>query len=125
MGYDIYITRAAAWWGENAGSEIPESEWDAVVGSDPELRPSTPSDVYYSRGLVLWSGANYEGPWLSWRRGNVYSKNPNALMLGKMLALAERLHARVQGDDREVYLPDGVVQSDDGSIQRSVDWRTW
>jgi hypothetical protein len=125
MGYDIHITRAPEWWGDNTAHQITETEWYALVDSDPELRPSTPNDVYHSRHLVLWSGANFEGPWLSWSRGNVYSKNPNGRMVAKMLRLAEHLSARVQGDDREIYLPDGRVQLDDGMIQTNVDWRTW
>ena len=123
MGYDLHITRAAEWWGENAGCEIGEAEWLGLVDADPELRRSTPEDVCHSENLVLWSGNEPGGPWLAWRRGNVYSKNPNARLIEKMLEIAERLQARVLGDDSEVYLPGGRVQDADGEVAQDVDWR--
>jgi len=122
MGYDVHITRAPKWHGENEGHEIPEEEWLAIVESDPELRPATTDDVYYWDGMVVWSGNNYEGAWLTWDRGDIFSKNPNVAMVSKMLELAEKLKARVQGDDWEVYLQDGRVLRDDGSFM-DVDWR--
>jgi hypothetical protein len=38
--------------------------------------------------------------------GNVYTKAPDSAQLGKMVQLADRLHARVQGDDGECYTGD-------------------
>jgi hypothetical protein len=125
LGYDVHITRAPEWWGENAGCEISEQEWLAVVNGDPELRLAVPGDPCYADGLVLWSGSNWEGPWLRWSRGNVSSKSPNGQIIAKMLSLAVILRARVQGDDRELYSPDGRVVQDNGSCISGVDWRTW
>jgi hypothetical protein len=122
MGYDVHITRAPEFYGANDGYEIPEAEWLAVVAADPELRPATRDDVYYSEGLILWSGANFER-WLLWGGGNISTKNPNAGILAKMVALAEQLNARVQGDDWGVYLPDGRILQHDGTFVPDVDWR--
>jgi hypothetical protein len=127
MGYDLHITRAPYSWSDNAGHQILEAEWLAVVQADSELRMATPDDDYHMTGMVLWSRKfeGYGGPWFCWDRGNVYSKNPNAAIVAKMVQLAVLLSARVQGDDGEVYLDDGGVLREDGVRAPDVDWRTW
>jgi hypothetical protein len=122
MGYDVRITRAPKVWYENEGHHITRDEWLSLVSSDHELRPATRQDVNYSEGLILWSGAKFER-WFSWENGNISTKNPNAAMLAKIVALAERLGARVQGDDGETYLPDGRILQADGTYDPDRDWR--
>ena len=47
-------------------------------------------------------------------------------IVDKMLQIAGQLKARVQGDDGEVYLPDGQVEVDGVVDTRpSMDWRKW
>jgi hypothetical protein len=127
MGYDLHITRALECWYDNPTDPILESEWVAIVDADPELRMATPDDDYYMPGMVLWSRkfAGFGGPWLCWSRGSIYSKNPNGAIIAKMLELASLLRARVQGDDCEVYLPDGGVLQASGGRSPDVDWRAW
>jgi|GEM_PF-1056906 len=101
MGYDVHITRAES-WAENEGHWIAAEEWLRVVEEDEELR----LDPHPSNGpyMALWNGPS-EGPepWFNWSDGNVYTKNPDAPLLAKMIELAEKLNAKVQGDDGEVY----------------------
>ena len=99
MGYDLHITRAAN-WSENTGAEITPDEWLAVVRLDPELEIDTTQGPYFAR----WSGeSRYPDPWLEWSGGNVHTKNPDSALLRKMVALAARLDAHVQGDEGERY----------------------
>ena len=125
MGYDLHVTRGTNWI-ENEGHEIREAEWLATVEADPELRFAEPGDDTYADGLVLWLEQSSGGdqPWFIWVQGNVDTKNPGPATIQKMLDLAERLNARVQGDDCEAYLSDGRVQQDDGEFLEGVDWRT-
>lgn len=99
MGYDLHITRAD-FWPDNKGREISAEEWLEVVRSDPELKLAGVNGPYFA----LWTGeSEYAEPWLDWHRGNIYSKNPDDAIIGKMLEIAKRLNAKVQGDDGEVY----------------------
>ena len=94
MGYDIRITRAAD-WDANAGSEIAAEEWLAIVEADPDLAPDPengPFSVSYG-----------ESRWLDWFEGNVFTTDPDQTTVGKMLDIAGRLSAFVQGDDGERY----------------------
>ena len=99
MGYEVHITRADH-WASNAGREIRRDEWLVLVAGDPELTLDPMNGDEY----VLWSGrSRYPEPWFHWWRGNVSTKNPDRAIIAKMLFLAARLGARVQGDDGEFY----------------------
>jgi hypothetical protein len=123
VGYDLHITGAPVFWGDNRGYEITEPEWLALVAADPTCGLRHLRSVL-REGLVLWARQfeDYTGPWLCWLAAHLFQK-PNAAIVGKMLELAQLLQARVQGDDSEVYLSDGRVQKEDGEFA-GVDWRT-
>ena len=103
MGYDLHITRRAQ-WADDGGPEITLEEWGAYVASDAEVRPDAdngPTDF-------LWA-AHPREPWpLWWDRGTVSTKNPDDETVRKLVAIADRLGATVQGDDGEVYRADGT-----------------
>jgi hypothetical protein len=99
MGYDLHITRADC-WAENEGREITRDEWFALVGADPELT----LDPVNGDDYALWNGrSRYPDPWLNWWRGNISTKNPDKPIIAKMIQIATKLGARVQGDDGEFY----------------------
>src|SRR5262245_30079321 len=99
MGYDLHVTRADL-WAENEGREISRQEWLSLVAADPEPTPEPVNGDEYAR----WAGrCRYAKPWFHWWRGNISTKNPDRAIVIKMLELASRLGARVQGDDGEFY----------------------
>ena len=99
MGYDLHITRKEHWADED-GPAVASEEWLRVVEEDPELRPAGENGPYFA----IWSGpSEYDDPWLDWFEGNVYTKNPDPPLIRKMVAIADRLGAKVQGDDGETY----------------------
>jgi len=121
MGYDLHITRAEHWSDEEPA--ISAQEWLAYVQEDPELQLAGYNGPYFA----LWSGkSTYPDPWFDWSRGRVHTKNPDPPIVEKAIAIAARLGASVQGDDGEVYLPDGKVQVE-GVVDTSaaMDWRKW
>jgi hypothetical protein len=122
MGYDLHITRADDWTqGEDA--PITAEEWLALVEADPELRLSGDNGPCFA----LWSGTSkYPDAWFAWQRGEVNTKNPDPPIIEKAIHIAERLGARVLGDDGERYLPGGQVERA-GMVDASpeMDWRTW
>jgi len=127
MGYDVHITRRAEWF-EEEGPEITLDEWLAVIRDDPEMRLDGYAEASLPSGKVLrvddasmavWTAYSKHGvggnmAWMWHSHGNVMAKNPDDEMLCKMWQLAERLSARVQGDEGELYGPDGQVASDQG-----------
>lgn len=99
MGYDLHITRATD-WNENSGLEISAEEWLALVDADPELG-SYPAEGPY---VAHWSTPEFpKSSWFDWYEGNVFTTDPEQPAVVKMLALAKRLAAVVQGDDGELY----------------------
>ena len=63
-------------------------------------------------GLSVWTGYSKPGQdgnqaWFGLWGGNVVVKNPDPEIRRKMYAIALWLAAKVQGDDGEIYGPDG------------------
>ena len=101
MGYDLFITRAEDWI-DSESNPITSEEWLAVVDEDPEL---TPWAAYPNSHFAVWSGrSEHAEPWLDWAKGYIYTKNPDAPLMKKMVEIAKRLNARVLGQDGEEYL---------------------
>ena len=98
MGYDIHVTRAE-FWAENEGHEISLDEWLRYVESDSEVQrdpQNSPTDFLFL--------AHPKEPWpLWWQSGDVFTKNPDKATVQKMIEIAQKLGARVQGDDGEFY----------------------
>src|SRR5215216_3734472 len=98
MGYDLHITRRENWCDE--GEDISKEEFIAYVRSDSEFSyPAIGGDDYAD-----WTSpkSGYTS-WLSWSEGQVSTKNPEAEFVDKMVAIAAKLQAKVQGDDGEIY----------------------
>jgi hypothetical protein len=99
MGYDLHITRKE-FHADSDGPEITADEWMAYIASDPELRLAPECGKHHA---MLRIQSKYPEPWLDWFGGCVYTKNPDKAIVAKMIQIAERLNARVQGDDGEFY----------------------
>jgi hypothetical protein len=101
MGYDLHITRADDWI-DSTQSPITPDEWHAFIANDPELTP-TPE---YGPAFVLWHGSSsrHEQPWFDLIDGQILAKNPDEPMIVKMIEIAHKLNAKVQGDDGEDYI---------------------
>ena len=98
MGYELHITRRKQWFDE--GDDIAREEFLAYVRSDPEF--SYPGEA--GEDFADWKSptADYT-TWLQWFDGRVITKNPEAEFVDKMVAVAKKLNAKVQGDDGETY----------------------
>ena len=103
MGYDLHITRRPVWTDDD-GPQITLAEWKVYVESDNEVR----ADTANGPTAFLWT-AHPKEPWpLCWDRGELYTKNPDPVTICKLVTVAGRLSATVQGDDGEIYRADGT-----------------
>ncbi|WP_321890312.1 hypothetical protein [Paraburkholderia bannensis] len=122
MGYNVHITRRENWFDER-GPEIDINEWKALLLSDPDMRLDGYASAVVgsgsllridSEGLAVWTAyagtvAGRNMAWFDLRQGNVVVKNPDRVILEKMWELAQKLDAKVQGDECELYGASGSV----------------
>jgi hypothetical protein len=98
MGYDLHITRASH-WSDNEKLEITLEEFKQIVEQDPELEADKEDHTF-----INWRKEGVEASWLWWRDGDIFTKNPDPPTIEKMISIAKKLNARVQGDDGEIYI---------------------
>jgi hypothetical protein len=104
MGYEFHITRRPFW--DDEGPEITAEEWLQYVRSDTELETITSEGPHF----VLWNGpSNLAEPWLDWLEGEIYTEDPDRALVDKMISIAQKLKAEVQGDDGETYTDSSEV----------------
>ncbi len=104
MGYDLHITRRKNWTEHDSGPAITRDEFARLMNGDARFRhePSQSPGFYVPKGP-----RPEDAPWLDWSDGEVCSKNPPQEFVVIMVALADRLNARVVRDDGEQYGRDG------------------
>jgi hypothetical protein len=101
VGYELHITRAENWF-DSEQDPIPADEWLAYFKRDPELTIDPRGNgPYFALWLKHRVGGDYA--WFDWFKGAVSTKHPDRKILGKMLEIAKRLGAKVQGDEGEAY----------------------
>ena len=119
MGYDLYITRRKDW--SESGHDITAEEWLAYVDKDPELSLSPENGPYFAK----WGGkSKYPAPLLDWFGGNIYTKNPDAALIDKMVTVAQALRAKVQGEEGEIYQSgsEPPIHSQPSPLERFRNW---
>ena len=117
MGYDLHITRKESWLDEDDSKNISLSEWIEYIMADREMRldnfaEATATNGEYvgveAEGMSVWTKYSKDGlkgnhAWFWPNHGNIAVKNPDAEIRNKMIDIAEKLKAKVQGDDGEIY----------------------
>jgi hypothetical protein len=98
MAYQLHITRAADWM-HSEELPITATEWLKLVRTDSELVQDHARGPYF----VRWAGSQGRERWLEWADGRINTQYPDGALLKKLVAIAERLGAKVQGDGGEVY----------------------
>jgi hypothetical protein len=148
MGYDIHITRQLNWFDEDAARQISIEEWKAIVLNDNEMRlhgfaeaTTNAGDVVQvsNDGLSVWikyseNGVNGNYAWFDYSRGNITCKNADEEIIKKMLGIAAKMSAKVQGDEGEIYesSPNDkvtgrhITESDDyTATDKKAWWKFW
>jgi hypothetical protein len=99
MGYDLQITRKE-FWADEEGPVITSAEWLGLIHDDPSLTLDEENGPYFA----VWTGPGEYPDWIDYDEGGyLFSKNPTDEGVDKMIEVANRLDARVQGEDGEAY----------------------
>lgn len=111
MGYELNIVRQSDWSDPDEKSNITYEEWIEYANHDNELVASTSDADYYE--WVNYPHIEENGlPWFAYSSdsGFISTKNPDLWVIKKMIAIAEALNARVQGEEGEFYNEDFLKQ---------------
>lgn len=93
---DFHITRRHH-WSNGEATPISRREWRELIQGDPELAAD-------GEDSALWKGpSRADHPLLTWREGNVEARNPDAILIRKMAAIAAALDATAQDDEGHSY----------------------
>lgn len=138
MSYSVHITRRGQ-WSEQGGPDITLDEWVMLVQSDPDMRlggsrqwkddhGKKMSDA--PQGLASWQAysRNQSGGqpvWFEFVSGNVQVINPDQEVMGKMWQLAQKLGARIQGDDGACFDAQGNEIPPDSTMPAKPWWKFW
>jgi len=106
MGYVLHITRKDD-WSDHTGPVIDEAEWRRIIEEDPELTLDPDTQCVMTDGEFIFAAWKSEPGALGWYGGEITTKNPDEALIAKMVQIARKLDARVQGDDGEIYREDG------------------
>jgi hypothetical protein len=107
MGYDLHITRKID-WNDDDGPIITEAEWRALIETDPELSLDVESQCTMADGEYVFAAWNGGPGLLGYYAGEISTKNPEKPLISKMVRIAQKLGAEVQGDEGEIYREDGT-----------------
>jgi hypothetical protein len=116
MGYEVHITRKTNLFDE--GPEISLEEWEAYADSDPLLSVHgwvtwrIDGNSVRAKIFVVREAGNPDTAALCWYRGDISAKNPSPAGIVHMVSIADRLNAKVQGDDGEFFDAQGNPVSD-------------
>ena len=114
MGYDLHITRAEDWTDSKNFPILPR-EWLAIIEKDEELKLAHKNGDYFA---VWEKHLTNNKSWFDLADGEIYTKNPDDFSIRKMIEIAEKLNAKVQGDDSEVYvIKNGEIYYTDNGIE--------
>ncbi|MBO9566571.1 MAG: hypothetical protein J7621_27605 [Niastella sp.] len=115
MGYELHIVRRNNWDDLEEESSISLEEWLTYVQSDNELEltngylirfPDVEPVFHNMPGFCYWTvypkEVNHK-PSFSFGHGMISIKYPDDDIIRKMIAIANKLKARVEGDEGEFY----------------------
>jgi hypothetical protein len=107
MAYYMHIHRRAHVL--DAGNDITPEEWFALLDSDVSLqldvfdakRKSEQGVAVAEKVFALWPSLEQPQGGFQYWRGTIQTKNPSMDALKKACEIAEKMSARVQGDEGE------------------------
>lgn len=103
LGYELHITRAES-WEDSAEHPISISDWERAARAEAQLVDveTLGWDPIPPAATFVWR--DEEGPSLYWADGQVQVKGIRSRdEIGELAAFADKISARLVGDDGELY----------------------
>ena len=105
MPYDLHVVRTSNWL-EAAMNPITRAAIDRLIQSDPELEWSASDYVEMKQEevtnrfyMITWNGMSC----FWWYEDQIRCASPNEQQVAKLIGIAEKLKAKLVGDDGERY----------------------
>jgi hypothetical protein len=99
MGYDLHLVRTSVWT-DSEIDPIPEGAWVEVASSSLTI----PTGIAVEGGPTVYQlRPRPDAPTLQWDRGQVTVWGATDADVDDLVHLADRLDARLVGDDGESY----------------------
>jgi len=102
MAYLLYITRPPH-FASRTRRRITAEAWEFVLKGDAALEPVEPAAREPALAVRYAGTEGDPSALLFFKEGNIVCRNPDEATVDKMVALADRLDALVQGEDGELY----------------------
>ena len=145
MGYDLHIVRRKDWDDYEEDSDISLEEWLAYVQIDDELELTNGNKIKITgvensiqnvSGFCNWTGhsikVNDDKPWFDYGYRMIISKYPDDETIKKMICIADKFNAKVQGDDGEFYDENYLLNKTNKSTTDTINqrdkkpwWKFW
>jgi hypothetical protein len=135
MGYEVHIYRKTN-WDIDEPSDISLDEWLSYIESDSEIElehPNTENPNQVS-GFCYWINSPDpepgNPPWFNYGHGHISTKWTDQSTISKMVEIANKLNARVMGDEGEFYNDLGLVDMKNlpkglQSKEQKLWWKFW
>lgn len=105
MGVELNIVRKNNWNDYSEPSNITLEEWIQYAESDTELK----KEMNEEAGSYVWEGyledKSFGTPWFNYSKGYIFTKNPNILVIQKLIVIATALNAKVYDEEGDPFDP--------------------
>lgn len=98
-GYDVHVTRKPH-WADTKGPRITFAEWQSYVEGDGAVQLDKQNT---GNNFIVSVGDESFPLWYEPKFGELRTKDPSKKVVAKLVEIAAKLKAKVQGDDGELY----------------------
>lgn len=124
MGYELHIHRKDNWFDEKSSKPVSYEEWKAVAKADEELiivGSYGDRRVDFEIPIYGWPKPDGEAVSFIWLIDEVSVSFSGDAAIVKAFELSQKLGAKLQGDENEVYRADGSFFFEDPDDQAYYD----
>lgn len=137
--YELHITRRRNWFDDDNDNSISLHEWKNFIKENKDLCLNNTFEAKLQNGqsfqfeseeLAVWTGYSRSNPhgnqaWFNYWSGNISVKNPDDEIIYKMVTIAGKLNAKVQGTNGEVYSEKNFSRAQRKYYEANIPYKRW